>query len=204
MATNIGRTIQRRIDRDNRADLDEREEQILRCGGTGPDAAQYCRQAAPRGVNRRGRISDIAATRAAKTPAMVPAGWVNRPPSPPREQGVQITQLLADDGFGSQETPFRTSVSTRRASRASGRRAVCAFGSSMSVPVGGTQGLTGDQRPVLASSAVAASEKLYKTSLENLIGLSPLLGNARRLSRQQRVHRPNALHEKRDNGFACC
>ena len=88
---------------------------------------------------------------------------------------MQITQLLADDGFGSQETRIPTSVfdTAGKSRKKSGSElAVCALGSSMSVPVGGTQGLTGDQRPVLASSAVAASEKLYKTSLENLIGLS--------------------------------
>jgi hypothetical protein len=42
----------------------------------------------------------------------------------------------------------------------------------MSGPVGGTERLTGEQRPVLASSDVAASEKALQNQLENLIGLS--------------------------------
>jgi hypothetical protein len=50
--------------------------------------------------------------------------------------------------------------------------AVCASGSSMSGPVGRTEGLTGEQRPALASSDVAASEKARQNQLENLIGLS--------------------------------
>jgi hypothetical protein len=38
MATNIGMTIRRRKNRDNRADLEQEEEQVLRCGG--PQEAQ--------------------------------------------------------------------------------------------------------------------------------------------------------------------
>jgi hypothetical protein len=52
MAINIDKTVQRRKNRDNPADLDENEQQVLRCVGDGPDnAAQYCRHEAPTGAH---------------------------------------------------------------------------------------------------------------------------------------------------------
>jgi hypothetical protein len=51
MAINIDKTIQRRKYHDNRSGFGEREEQVLRCVGEGPDnAPEYCRHEAPTGV----------------------------------------------------------------------------------------------------------------------------------------------------------
>ena len=95
---------------------------------------------------------------------MVPARWI-----------VVLPPRRGSKAFGPQETRIPTSAfDTAGESRKKpgSELAVCASGSSMSGPVGGTERLTGEQRPVLASSDVAASEKALQNQLENLIGLS--------------------------------